>query len=107
MKYFPLIWAALWRKPAHTILTLLSVITAFALFGIMIGFNASMERIADGAFPGRVSVERRFCTVNCSLPLAYREQILRLPGIARIGYSGFIRGYYQDPKNPGSCLYER
>jgi putative ABC transport system permease protein len=100
MKYFPLIWAALWRRPAHTILTLLSVITAFILFGIMIGFNASIERIADGAFPERVYVEARFCTGGCSMPLAYREQILRLPGIARIGYSVNIRGYYQDPKNP-------
>ena len=103
MKYFPLIWAALWRKPAHTILTLLSVITAFALFGIMIGFNASVERIVNGAFPERVYVYSRFCNGTgangCNMPLAYREQILRLPGIAKIGYRGGVPGYYQDPKN--------
>ena len=99
-KYFPLIWAALWRRPAHTILIFLSVVAAFSLFGIMIGFNASMERIANGAFPERVKVEARFCTGGCSMPLAYREQILRLPGIASIGYNVNIRGYYQDPKNP-------
>ena len=66
----------------------------------MIGFNASFERIADGACPDRVYVEARFCTGGCSMPLAYREQILRLPGIARIGYNVNIRGYYQYRKNP-------
>ena len=41
MKYFPLIWAALWRKPARTILTLLSAVAAFTLFGLAIGVNAT------------------------------------------------------------------
>ncbi|HWY63109.1 MAG TPA: ABC transporter permease [Rhizomicrobium sp.] len=103
MKYFPLVWAALLRKPAHTILTLLSVVMAFTLFGIMIGFNASVERIVNGAFPERVYVYSRFCTGPgpnvCIMPLAYREQILRLPGIASIGYRSQVPGYYQDPKN--------
>jgi putative ABC transport system permease protein len=101
MKFFPLIWAALWRRPAHTILILLSVIAAFALFGIMIGFNASVQRIVNGAFPDRVYVYSRFSkgTTGYSMPLAYRDQILRLPGIARIGYRGGVGGYYRDPKN--------
>src|ERR1700722_7823576 len=103
LKYFPLIWAALWRRPAHTILILLSVIAAFALFGIMIGFNASVQRIVNGAFPERVYVYSRFCSGPgpnvCIMPLAYREQILRLPGIAKIGYMGGVPGYYREKKN--------
>jgi putative ABC transport system permease protein len=103
MKYFPLIWAALWRKPADFFLTLLSMTAAFTLFGIMIGFNASVERIVNGALPERIYVLSRFCNGPgpnvCIMPLAYREQILRLPGIARIGYQGYVGGYYQDPKN--------
>jgi hypothetical protein len=34
MKYLPLVWAAIRRKPARAILTLLSVVVAFTLFGI-------------------------------------------------------------------------
>jgi putative ABC transport system permease protein len=101
LKYFPLIWAALRRKPAHTILTLLSVTAAFALFGIMIGFNASVQRIVNGAFPDRIYVYSRFGNGpgGFAMPLAYREQILRLPGIAKIGYRGVVPGYYRNPKN--------
>ena len=46
MKYFPLIWAALWRKPTRTILTLLSVTAAFTLFGLAVGVNATYADIA-------------------------------------------------------------
>ena len=38
MKYFSLIWAQLFRSRTRTLFTLLSVVTAFLLFGIcMIG----------------------------------------------------------------------
>jgi putative ABC transport system permease protein len=97
MKYFPLIWAALWRKPAEFILTLLSVTAAFTLFGVMIGFNAGMQRLVETSRPDIIYVYPRF---RGNLPLAYREKILRLPGVARIGSLGFIPGaYYQDKKN--------
>jgi putative ABC transport system permease protein len=97
MKYFPLIWAALWRKPADFILTLLSVTAAFTLFGIMIGFNAGMQGLVETSRPDLIYVYPRF---NGTLPLAYREEILRLPGVAKIGSLGSIPGaYYQDKKN--------
>ncbi len=40
VKYFPLLWAGLWRKKTRTILTLLSVVIAFLLFGLLQGVNA-------------------------------------------------------------------
>ena len=41
MRYLPLVWAALMRKPTRAVLTLLSVVVAFTLFGMMIGLNAT------------------------------------------------------------------
>jgi len=35
MKYFPLIWATLWRKKTRTLFTLLSIVIAFLLFGML------------------------------------------------------------------------
>jgi putative ABC transport system permease protein len=97
LKYLPLIWAALWRKPADFFLTLLSVTAAFTLFGTMIGFDASVARLVKVSRPDLIYVYPRFSN---SLPLAYREQILRLPGVAKIAYLGNIPGaYYQDTKN--------
>ena len=53
MKYVPLVWAALWRRKARTIFTLLSIMVAFLLFGMLQGvnsaFNQAVEQVADAA----------------------------------------------------------
>ena len=43
MKYFVLIWAGLWRKKTRTILTMLSIVVAFLLFGLLQGINQGIK----------------------------------------------------------------
>jgi putative ABC transport system permease protein len=43
MKYFMLIWAGLWRKKTRTILTMLSIVVAFLLFGLLQGINQGIK----------------------------------------------------------------
>ena len=51
MKYLSLVWAQLFRSKTRTLLTLLSVVTAFLLFGMLdsvrVAFNAGGS--VDGA----------------------------------------------------------
>ena len=50
MKYLPLIWSGLWRKRARTIFTMLSIVTAFLLFGMLQGVIGAFDRaVADSA----------------------------------------------------------
>ena len=49
MKYLPLVWAAVMRKPTRAILTLLSVMLAFTLFGLTIGMNATFDKLKEEA----------------------------------------------------------
>ena len=42
MKYLPLVLAGLWRRPARTIFTFLSIVVAFILFGILSGLDAGL-----------------------------------------------------------------
>jgi len=35
VKYVPLIWLGIWRKPGRTALVILQVALAFALFGVL------------------------------------------------------------------------
>ena len=49
MKYLPLVWAAVMRKPTRAILTLLSVMLAFTLFGLTIGMNATFAKVQEEA----------------------------------------------------------
>jgi len=99
MKFLPLIWSGLWRKRVRTILTLISVIVAFALFGILDGATAAfanaIDRLTDAAELRTMSR----INVSAGLPLAHRARIESVPGVREVGVLNFFGGYWQDPKN--------
>src|SRR4051812_31386277 len=49
MKFLPLIWASLFRRRTRTILTLLSVVTAFVLFGLLDAVRLSFSQAGQSA----------------------------------------------------------
>jgi putative ABC transport system permease protein len=99
MKYLPLVWAAIMRKPARAILTLLSVMIAFTLFGLTIGMNATFDAVSAAAKDNRIYTDPRFAGGMTPMPLAVAHRIERIPGVAEVGYQNFIPGYITDPKN--------
>jgi len=99
MKYVPLVWAAVMRKPVRAILTLLSVMFAFTLFGLTIGMNATFAKVQEEARADRIYSGARFSGGPSALPIALARQIEKLPGVAMVSAGSFIPGYHQDPKN--------
>ena len=81
MKYFPLVWASIMRKPARAILTLLSVMLAFTLFGLTIGMNATFDKMQSEARDDRLFSNARF---GGPLPRALVAQIAQIPGVALV-----------------------
>jgi putative ABC transport system permease protein len=106
VKYYPLVWAALWRKPVRTILTSLSIIVAFLLFGALQGINARFNEIVAEARLDRLITGARF---PGGLPLGYLGQIERLPGVTAVTPADAMMGAYQAPENrfPISIVDER
>jgi putative ABC transport system permease protein len=98
MKYLPLIWAGLWRKRARTVLTLLCVVVAFALFGLLHGFTAALDGIVDAMSDTRLRIMSRV-NITQPLPLAHRARIESVPGVEGVSYYNFFAGYYQEPRN--------
>lgn len=96
MKYLPLVWAAVMRKPTRAVLTLLSVMLAFTLFGLTIGMNATFDKLQQEAREDRIFVFARFGGL---VPIAMARQIEGMPGVALVASSSGIGGYIQDPKN--------
>lgn len=98
MKYFPLIWAQLFRSRTRTLLTLLSVITAFMLFGMLdavrVAFNSGGS--VDGA--NRLVVASRL-SITQTLPVNLRDRIATVPGVRDATYAMWFGGIYRDPKN--------
>jgi putative ABC transport system permease protein len=106
VKYLPLLWAGLWRKPTRTILTLLSIVVAFVLFGILSGIDAGFEQSLKASRLDRLFTDPRF---GAPMQIAYAEQIARVPGVAVVAPRRGLGGFYQDPKNGMGviCIDER
>ncbi len=96
VKYLPLIWSGMWRKPGRTALTLLQVAVAFALFGILQGMKTGVEHSvaetrADLLFVGPAEFG------GAALPLAYLERLRSIPGITQVSFADGLVGTYQKP----------
>ncbi|MGV1110152.1 ABC transporter permease [Xanthomonas translucens] len=98
MKYFSLIWAQLFRSKTRTLLTLLSVVAAFLLFGMLdsvrVVFNSGGS--VEGA--NRLIVASRL-SIAQSLPVSLQSQIESVPGVKRVTYAMWFGGIYRDRKN--------
>ena len=98
MKYFPLVWTAVWRKPGETILIGLAVTAAFTLFGLMLGLHATYRHIIESSRNDRLEVDPRFpLTTGLRLPIAMSDQIARIEGVTAVGAYFLLKGYYRDP----------
>jgi len=98
MKFLPLIWTSLWRKKARTIFTVLSILIAFLLFGLLQGVNAWLNAFGTGSNANRLYVVSRVSQIQ-PLPSAYLSQIERVAGIRQATYIAGIAGYYQEKSN--------
>lgn len=98
MKFFPLVWAMLWRSRARTWLTFLSVVVAFLLFGLLDSVSRSFLLGVRLAGDDRLIVTYRQGLTKL-LPIAYRRQIEQVEGVMVAQPVMFLPGWYQDPKN--------
>jgi putative ABC transport system permease protein len=100
MKYFDLVWASLLRRKARTALTLLSVLVAFLLFGLLDTVRSTFSSFGQNAAGyDRLFVMSRMNAGN-PLPLSLFSQIVKVPGITKASYGSFLMGTYQGPRNP-------
>lgn len=97
MKFLPLLWAGLWRKRARTIFTLLSIVVAFVLFGMLQGVNSAFSNAVNAAAVDRLNVVSRISFTE-PLPFSYQAQIEAIPGVAAVAHESWFGTYYQDPK---------
>ena len=98
MKYFSLIWSALFRSKTRTFLTLLSVIAAFLLFGLLDSVRVAFNSGGSVAGADRLIVASRL-SITQMLPYSLLPQIQSTPGVKKTAYAAWFGGIYQDPKN--------
>lgn len=98
MKYFSLIWSALFRSKTRTSLTLLSVIAAFLLFGLLDSVRVAFTSGGGVAGADRLVVSSRL-SLTQMLPLNLEQKIASTPGVEKVAYAAWFGGIYKDPRN--------
>lgn len=87
--------ANLFRKKTRTILTVLSVIMAFLLFGLLQSLNSIFSAGADFVGATRLMTQARVSFTQ-ALPLSMVPKLEAVPGVARVAYSQWFGGVWQE-----------
>ena len=99
MKYLHLVWAELFRRKTRTFLTLVSILAAFLLFGLLDGVRASFDEAGQSANGAqRLQTGSRLSFIQ-TLPISLLPRIKQVEGVADTTYANWFGGAYQDPRN--------
>ena len=98
MKYLHFIWSNLTRNRARLTFTLISVISAFALYGMLAAISVFFQGSNRFSTDDRVIVVSK---VGIPLPFSYVQKLGTVPGMnpETVSYGVGMSGFYQDPKN--------
>jgi putative ABC transport system permease protein len=98
MKFLPLIVANLFRKKIRTTLTIGSFAVALFLFGLLAVVRGAFSQGVDVAGADRLVIINKTSIIQ-PLPLAYRDRLLKIPGIKQVTFDNWFGGVYQDERN--------
>jgi putative ABC transport system permease protein len=98
MKFLPLLWSNLMRRKVRTISTGLSICAAFVLIGALMSIRAGFDRGVDLTGADRLVVSQKN-SFNQPMPLAYRERLAAMAGVAAVSHVSWFPGVYRDPRN--------
>src|SRR5210317_2677888 len=98
MKYLYLVWSNLKRKKLRTLLTLLSILVAFLLFGYLGAIRQGFSQGIDVAGLDRLIVRHKVSIIQL-LPEAYESRIEQVGGVEDAVYQTWFGGIYQKPSN--------
>jgi putative ABC transport system permease protein len=98
MKFLYLIWTNLMRKKLRTLLTLLSIMVAFLLFGYLGAIRQGFSAGIDVAGLDRLIVRHKVSIIQM-LPEAYESRIEQIEGVVDAVHQTWFGGIYQKPTN--------
>jgi putative ABC transport system permease protein len=94
MKFLPLIWSGIWRKPGRVVLIFLQVCVAFALFGVLQGLKTAVEHVISETRADLLLVHGSLGFID-PLPISLLEIIKSVPGVKTVVPVELFGGDYQ------------
>ena len=98
MKFLGLVWSNLKRKKLRTVLTVLSILVAFLLFGFLSAIREAFTAGVTLAGKDRLMARHKVSIIQ-SLPQSYEQRIAQMPGVAAVAAQSWFGGIYKEPKN--------
>jgi putative ABC transport system permease protein len=98
MKFLPLVWRNLMRRKIRTIITTLTIMVAFVLFGVLMAIRAAFSMGVDVAGADRLMVIHKVSIIQ-PLPPSYGDRLRNVAGVTEVTHANWFGGYYQDPNN--------
>ena len=96
MKFLPLIWAGIWRRPVRTTLTLISIVSAFVLFGVLQGFTSGLDKLVSASHADVLVTQSQVSNID-PLPVAMAQDIARVPGVKLVAKVLYFGGPFRSP----------
>lgn len=93
-----LVRKSLFRKKTRAILLVLSIMTAFLIFGILGGASRALNSGVTTAAADRLVVVNAI-NFTLSMPYAYWGRVRQVEGVQAVTQANWFGGYYQDPRN--------
>ena len=88
----------LFRRKLRAILMIVSILIAFAIYGVLASFERAFNSGQDRATPDRLVVLNKI-NLSQPLPISYYSRVAAIDGVAQISHITWFGAYYQEPKN--------
>lgn len=98
MKYLFLLWSNLKRKKVRTLFTLLSIVMAFLLYGLLAAVEKATVAGLDLAGVDRLVTIHKVSLIQF-LPISYEGRIRQVEGVAEVSNSTWFGALYQDSRH--------
>jgi putative ABC transport system permease protein len=98
MNDLALIRKNVFRRKLRAALMIVSILVAFAIFGVLAGFERAFHAGQDVAAADRLVVVNKI-NFTQPLPIAYYNRVRAVEGVRQVTHLNWFGGYYQDPKN--------
>lgn len=103
LKFLPLFFANLGRKPVRTTLTLASIVVAFLLFGLLKTMQGALAMGADLAGIDRLATMHKTSLIQ-QFPLSYLNRIRGVDGVVAATSFNWFGGIYQNERNQVAAM---
>ena len=96
-RWLPLVWANLKRRKLRFAFTLISILLAFLMFGMLDALRTSLSQAVNLAGADRIMTLSKV-NITVSLPRGYYEKVKALPGVRAVAGFNWFGGVYRDSK---------